>query len=56
MIRGLGDLKKDEEQKGKTNEYYAGGDKSGIAVQTPEDVRKIMEQAREQSSLSDGPP
>ena len=33
-IRGFGDLgnKPEEEKKRNTNDYYAGGDKSGIAI------------------------
>jgi hypothetical protein len=32
MIRSLGDLNKEEENKRNTNDYYAGGDKSGLAI------------------------
>lgn len=37
MFRTLDDMKK-EEKKGKTTDFYAGGEKSGLAVQSPEDV------------------
>ena len=51
-IRGFGDLgnKPEEEKKRNTNDYYAGGDKSGIAIQTPDDVNDILNQARNQSA------
>lgn len=52
MIRSLGDLKKEEKKGGKPRQdYYAGGDKSGIAISDPNDpADAIMRQAREQSS------
>jgi hypothetical protein len=51
MIRGFGDLNKEENKgPGRGNEYYAGGEKSGINVQAPEDVKDIISQARNQSS------
>jgi UBX domain-containing protein 1 len=51
MIRGLADLKKEEKKGGKPRQdYYAGGEKSGIAVSDPRDPgESIMRQAREQS-------
>ncbi len=33
MIRGLADYKKDDKKGKKTTESYAGGEKSGIAVE-----------------------
>jgi UBX domain-containing protein 1 len=44
MIRGLGDYKK-EEKKGKKTESYAGGEKSGIAVEN-DDIESIVQKAR----------
>jgi UBX domain-containing protein 1 len=50
MIHGLGDLnKKDkEEKKKKTNDYYAGGQASGLAVSSP-DVSGIVNKASKDS-------
>lgn len=58
MIRSLDDLKKEQnaqKKPRKTNDYYAGGDKSGIAIQTPEDVQNIMRRASENTKKSRSP-
>ena len=49
MIRGLGDYKKekDDDKKKKSTNSYAGGEKSGLAVEHPDDLENIMEQARQ---------
>lgn len=46
MIRGFGDLGKEEEKKKKGNDYYAGGEKSGLAVSSP-DVEGIVNRAQQ---------
>ncbi len=45
MIRGLGDYKKEEKKK-KNSTSYAGGEKSGLAVENP-DVEGILAKAKE---------
>lgn len=47
-IKGLGDFKKGEEKKdGKQpKNSYAGGEKSGMAVEHPDDIEGIVEKAR----------
>jgi hypothetical protein len=49
MIHSLHD-RKEEEKKGKANNYYAGGEKSGLSIQSPEDVEGVINNARNQSS------
>jgi len=53
----LDSLKKQEEENKKTTTSYAGGDKSGLAIQNPEDEDqwKQMQQAAAASSDSAGP-
>ncbi len=48
MIRGLGDYKKgdDKDQKKKTTSY-AGGEKSGMAIENPDDIDSIVEKAKQ---------
>jgi UBX domain-containing protein 1 len=48
----LSDLKKKEEEEQKGTQSYAGGDKSGLAIQNPDDVDqwKRMEQQGQQAS------
>lgn len=46
MIRGLSDYKKEEKKGKKTTESYAGGEKSGIAVES-NDIDSIVEKARQ---------
>lgn len=38
MIRGLGDYKKDDKKGKKNTESYAGGEKSGLAVESANDI------------------
>lgn len=45
MIRGLGDYKKDDKKGGKKTESYAGGDQSGLAVES-DDINSIVSKAR----------
>ena len=45
MIRGLGDYKKGDDDKKKTTSY-TGGEKSGMAVENPDNLEAIMEKAR----------
>lgn len=57
MIRSLADLKKEEQKGKKRQEYYAGGEKSGIAVSDPNDpAEAVMRQAREHRSQPDRSP
>jgi UBX domain-containing protein 1 len=52
MIHGLGDLKKKEERKEdrKSTDFFAGGQKSGLAVQSPDDVESMLNRARQSGS------
>ena len=56
MIRGLGDYKnqKDDDKKKKTTSSYTGGEKSGLAVEHPEDLENIVEQARQGGRSQEG--
>ena len=62
MIRGLGDFKKEEDKNAKKkNTSYTGGEKSGMAVENPDDIDAIIAKAREggkdhASSGKGGPP
>ena len=47
MIRGLGDFKKEEKKDDKKKTSYAGGEKSGMAVEHPTDIDSIVEKARQ---------
>lgn len=47
MIRGLGDFKKDDKDAKKKTTSYAGGEKSGMAVENPDDIDGIVEKARQ---------
>ena len=49
MIRSLGDIKKEEQKTRKANDYYAGGEKSGLAVSDPE-VESIVQKAKDHVS------
>jgi len=53
MFRTLDDLKKDEKKDDKkdkkTNTFYTGGEKSGMAVETPDHVDKIIQKAQQDS-------
>ena len=53
MFRTLGDLNKDD-SKGdkKTTESYTGGEKSGMAVENPDDINGIVAKAKEGSEKS----
>jgi hypothetical protein len=42
MIRGLGDFKNDKDEKKKTNTSYTGGEKSGMAVENPDDIEALV--------------
>ena len=53
MFRSMADLRK-EESKGKgadkkTTESYTGGEKSGMAVENPDDIQGVIEQAKKNS-------
>jgi UBX domain-containing protein 1 len=61
MIRSLGDFKKDDKDKKPKNTSYTGGEKSGMAVENPDDIDAIVEKARQggrdhASSGAGGPP
>jgi UBX domain-containing protein 1 len=48
MIRGLDDYKsKDDKNKKKPNTSYTGGEKSGMAVENPDDLESLVAKARE---------
>ncbi len=47
MIRGLGDFKKEEKKDDKKKTSYAGGEKSGMAVEHPSDIDAIVEKAKQ---------
>lgn len=48
MIRGLGDFKNDKDDKKKKNSTsYTGGEKSGMAVENPDDIEALVQKARE---------
>ena len=49
MIRGLGDYKKEEKKDKKGTDAYSGGEKSGLAVEHPDDVTGIIEKAKQAS-------
>ena len=62
MFRTLNDLNKDKDKKDDDNEeekknvdWYAGGTSSGMAVDGGDDVNKIVNKARENSSTGSGP-
>lgn len=45
MFRSLGDIRKEEEAKkgnSKATESYTGGEKSGMAVENPDDIDGIV--------------
>lgn len=47
MIRSLDDIKKEEsKKKNDSNDFYVGGEKSGLAVSTP-DVQSIVDRAKQ---------
>jgi UBX domain-containing protein 1 len=49
MIRGLGDFKNDKDEKKKTTSY-TGGEKSGMAVENPDnadDIEALVQKAKE---------
>ena len=47
-IRGLTDFKKEEKKDGKQpKNSYAGGEKSGMAVEHPDDIDAIVEKAKQ---------
>lgn len=46
MIRGLGDFKKDDKDAKKKTTSYAGGEKSGMAIENPDDIDSIVEKAK----------
>ena len=55
MIRGLGDYKKDDKDdknKKKPSTSYTGGEKSGMAVENPDDLEKLVQKAREGGKAS----
>ena len=50
MIRGLGDFKKDDNDKKKKTTSYTGGEKSGMAVENPDpvdDLEGIINKAKQ---------
>lgn len=48
MIRGLGDFKNDkDDKKKKVSTSYTGGEKSGMAVENPDDIEALVQKARE---------
>jgi UBX domain-containing protein 1 len=61
MFKSLSDYKKDDkDDKKKKTTSYAGGEKSGMAVENPSDIDGIVEKARqgakEHASSGDGKP
>ena len=48
MFKTLDDLKKGDKDKkgGKNYEAYAGGEKSGMAVEHPDEINNIVEKAK----------
>lgn len=51
MIHGLADLNKKEDKNKKTNNFYAGGQSSGLAVSSP-DAQEIMSKASREAKDS----
>ena len=52
MFRTLGDIKKEEgkgDDKKKKTESYTGGEKSGMAVENPDDIEGVIAQAQKNS-------
>ena len=52
MFRSLEDIRKEEKKGGgdkKTTESYTGGEKSGMAVENPDDIDGVIKQAKENS-------
>jgi SEP domain len=47
MFKTLGDYKKGDDDKKKKTTAYAGGEKSGMAVENPSDIDGIVEKARQ---------
>ena len=58
MFRSLDDIRKEEEgKKGggkKANESYTGGEKSGMAVENPDDIDGVIQKAKENSEKHRG--
>ena len=57
MFRSLQDIRKEEEAKkgsSKNTESYTGGEKSGMAVENPDDIDGIVKQAKENSQNRQG--
>jgi UBX domain-containing protein 1 len=56
MFRTLDDLKKEQKdtkkKDKKTTESYTGGEKSGMAVENPEDIQGILKKAKENSKAA----
>jgi hypothetical protein len=46
-FKTLDDLKKKEERGGRPADFYTGGGKSGLAVESPDDVKNILMKAKE---------
>ena len=58
MFRSLADVRKEEEKKkgdpGKKTESYAGGEKSGMAIENPDDIEGVINQAKLNSDKRKG--
>ena len=53
MFKTLGDYKKDDkDDKKKRTTAYAGGEKSGMAVENPSDIDGIVEKARQGGKMA----
>lgn len=50
MIKGLADYKKDDKNEKKKTTSYVGGEKSGMAVENPDDIDAIVEKAKQGGS------
>ena len=57
MFRSLADIRKEESKDGKggkKTESYTGGEKSGMAVENPDDIEGVIKQAKENSEKNRG--
>jgi UBX domain-containing protein 1 len=49
MFRTLDDVNKNNKKTEKVNESYTGGEKSGMAVENPDDIEGVLKKAKENS-------
>jgi len=54
MVRTLGDLSKDDKKDDKATESYAGGERSGLAIQNPSGMDEAIARGREAGSIPEG--